>query len=274
MRKRDNFAQLCFTFKGQVLPWWQLHPPPPFKPSNLCQLPFGFPLVFTSISLHLSLPLSNLLAFPCPDRLQDVFLQCLASDTVADVFIKSTRHERGGLSEGATGRTDATTLPRTTTTAHWWELMQRPICREVGETGRIRTWAFQSRYSNLLEFVCLALKSSFPNPDWTRERERLEVGRVQERRGLGLGMAIQMKTQSAQPDFRGFMPHWELYCVLTRHSNLPVFPHWKWIQHGWPMRFQCGRGYLVHYFVLVFCCFVFLLLLKLKWSIHNQFTHS
>lgn len=160
-----------------------VHPPPPlptptphpsFKPTNLCQLAFSFPLVFTPTSspISLSLSLSNLLVLPCPDRLQDVFLQCLASDTVADVFIKSTSHERGGLSEGATGRTDMAALPHTTTMAHWWELMQRPICREVGETGRIRTWAFQSRYSNLLEFVCLALKSSFPIPDETRERGR------------------------------------------------------------------------------------------------------
>lgn len=126
-------------------------PHPSFKPTNLCQLAFSFPLVFTPTSspISLSLSLSNLLVLPCPDRLQDVFLQCLASDTVADVFIKSTSHERGGLSEGATGRTDTAALPHTTTMAHWWELMQRPICREVGETGRIRTWAFQSRYSNL-----------------------------------------------------------------------------------------------------------------------------
>lgn len=173
MRKRDNFAQLCFTFKGQVLPWWQLHPP---TPSNqpICVSFLLVSHLFSPLYLTISLfrSLSNLLGFPCPDRLQDVFLQCLASDTVADVFIKSISCECGGLSEGATGRTEATTHPRTTTTAHWWELMQRPICREVGETRRIRTWAFQSRYSNLLEFVCLALKSSFTNPDGTRERER------------------------------------------------------------------------------------------------------
>lgn len=177
--------------------------PPPHSNQPICVsfllVSHLFSPLYLTISHSLSLFLSILLNFPCPDRLQDVFLQCLASDTVADIFIKSTSRECGGLSEGATGRTDVTTLPRTTTTAHWWELMQRPICREVGETRRIRTWAFQSRYSNLLEFVCLALKSSFPNPDWTRERERLEVGRVQERRGLGAGeMEIQMNTTRLQ----------------------------------------------------------------------------
>lgn len=83
-------------------------------------------------------------------------------------------------------------------------------------------------------------------------------------------MAIQMKTQSAQPDFRRLKPHWELYCVLTRHNaihrNLPVFPHWKWIQHEFgPMRYSGGQGYWVHYF---FGHSIFILLFKLKWSLH------
>lgn len=93
--------------------------PPPLQTNQSVSASFWFPTCFhlcISLSLTLSLSFSpNLLAFPCPDRLQDVFLQCLASDTVADVFIKSTSRERGGLSEGATGRTDATRLPRTTT---------------------------------------------------------------------------------------------------------------------------------------------------------------
>ncbi len=235
-------------------------PPPPNQPICVSFLLVShlFSPLYIAISHSLSLFLSNPLTFPCPGRLQDVFLQCLASDMVADIFIKSTSHECGVLSEGATGRTDATTLPRTTTMAHWWELMQWTICREVGETRSIRTWAFQSRYSNLLEFVCLALMSSFPNPDGTRER--LEVGRVQERRGLGAGeMEIQMKTQSAQPDFKGFKPLWELHCFLIRHnaicSNLPVFPHWKLIhQEFGTMTFQCWWGYLVHSSFFFFWC--------------------
>lgn len=152
--------------------------PPPNPPSNqpICVsfllVSHLFSPLYLAISHSLSFFLSEPSRLPLSWQITGCFLQCLASDTVADVFIKSISCERGGLSEGATGRTEATTHPRTTTTAHWWELMQRPICREVGETRRIRTWAFQSRYSNLLEFVCLALKSSFTNPDGTRERER------------------------------------------------------------------------------------------------------
>lgn len=87
-------------------------------------------------------------------------------------------------------------------------------------------------------------------------------------------MAIQMKTQSAQPDFKRLKPHWELYSVRTRHNaihrNLPVFPHWKWVQHEFgPMRFSGGQGYLMHYLLLFFFCHsIILLLLKLKWSLH------
>lgn len=132
MRERNNFAELCITFKGQKF-LWQPYPP--------LTLPYFLNSPSISLSRSLLLSLSLCLFFrllPPPHALmsrQHVFLKDISLDLAVDVFIKGPEckcEECNKRQNGATGRSmkAGQLQSHPLAAACWWELMWQPICRK------------------------------------------------------------------------------------------------------------------------------------------------